>query len=125
MQERRQVLKDFLTGSLPIVVATGVLGRGLDLLRVTQVIIFDFPHTTEEYIHQIGRASRLGAPGTAMVFINTENKVIFKELVGVFQKARVVVPKELLNSPYAASSYAAAYNPRKRKTFHKDNRGLK
>lgn len=123
MQERRQVLKEFLMGSLPIVVATGILGRGLDLLRVTQVIVFDMPHSTEEYIHQIGRASRLGVPGSAMVFVNDDSKMLFKDLVGLFQRSGVVVPKELLNSPYAASSYAAAYNPRKRKAHHKDKRG--
>ncbi|CAM6087315.1 unnamed protein product [Calypogeia fissa] len=123
MQERRQVLKDFLMGSLPIVVATGVLGRGLDLLRVTQVIVFDMPHSAQEYIHQIGRASRLGVPGSAMVFINNDSKVLFKDLVELFKKSGVVVPKELSNSPYAASSYAAAYNPRKRKAHHTDKRG--
>lgn len=117
MQERREVMGSFLTGSLPIVVATGVLGRGLDLLRVTQVIIFDMPSSLDEYIHQIGRASRLGLPGSAMVFVNDESKQLFKPLIEILRSSGVVVPKELASSPYAVSSYAAAYNPRKRKAY--------
>ena len=49
---------------------TGVLGRGVDLLGVRQVIVFDMPNSIKEYIHQIGRASRLGDEGTAIVFLN-------------------------------------------------------
>ena len=60
MSERRRVLTAFLMGELPIIVATGVLGRGLDLVRVKQVVVFDMPNSLEEYVHQIGRASRLG-----------------------------------------------------------------
>ncbi|MCO5559111.1 hypothetical protein L7F22_012703 [Adiantum nelumboides] len=115
MSERRQVLRSFLLGELPIVVATGVLGRGLDLIKVKQVIVFDMPSSIEEYIHQVGRASRLGLPGTAMVFVNNESKGIFKPLVELLQSSGTNVPRELANSPYVHSSYAAAYNSKKRK----------
>ncbi|KAL3681369.1 hypothetical protein R1sor_024325 [Riccia sorocarpa] len=121
MEERREVMKSFLMGSLPLVVSTGVLGRGLDLLRVSQVIIFDMPSSVEEYIHQIGRASRLGLPGSAMVFVNEESKVLFRPLIEMFRRSGVVVPKELASSPYAVSSYAAASNPKKRKASKKKN----
>ncbi|KAI5064207.1 hypothetical protein GOP47_0020877 [Adiantum capillus-veneris] len=115
MSERRQVLRSFLLGELPIVVATGVLGRGLDLIKVKQVIVFDMPSSIEEYIHQIGRASRLGLPGTAMVFVNNDSKAIFKPLVDLLQLSGTNVPRELANSPYLHSSYAAAYNHKRRK----------
>ncbi|KAK2637497.1 hypothetical protein Ddye_032289 [Dipteronia dyeriana] len=43
-----------------VIVATGVLGRGIDLLGVRQVIVFDLPNSIKEYVYQISRASRLG-----------------------------------------------------------------
>eukprot|EP00250_Pteridium_aquilinum_P016396 c23085_g1_i2 orf=77-1195(-) len=115
MAERRKVLNSFLLGELPVIVATGVLGRGLDLIKVKQVIVFDMPSSLEEYIHQVGRASRLGMPGIAMVFVNNENKGIFKGFISLLQSSGATVPRELANSPYVHSSYAAAYTNKKRK----------
>lgn len=115
MSERRQVLSSFVLGELPVVVATGVLGRGLDLIRVKQVIVFDMPSSLEEYIHQVGRASRLGMPGSAMVFINNESRQIFKQFIDLLQSSGAVVPGKLTNSPYVHSSYAAAYNNHKKR----------
>ena len=108
-------MKSFLTGETPVIVATGVLGRGLDLLKVTQVIVFDFPSSIQEYIHMIGRASRLGNPGSAMVFVDNDSKALFKELVALLRASATVIPRELLNSPYLHSTYALAYNRRKRR----------
>ncbi|KAJ7296191.1 hypothetical protein O6H91_12G076900 [Diphasiastrum complanatum] len=115
MQERRHILKAFLLGEQPVIVATGVLGRGLDLLRATQVIIFDMPNSLEEYVHQIGRASRLGIPGSAIVFINNDSKVLFKGFIKLLRETQVFIPPELSNSPYAHSAYAVAYNSKKRR----------
>ncbi|XP_002988436.2 DEAD-box ATP-dependent RNA helicase 41 isoform X2 [Selaginella moellendorffii] len=105
MKERREVLKSFLVGSLDVIVATGVLGRGLDLLRATQVIIFDMPNTVQEYTHQLGRASRLDEPGTAIAFINNESKALFQQLAQLSRSAGVALPKPV-------TSYV---RPRKRK----------
>jgi ATP-dependent RNA helicase DDX59 len=74
MKERREIMKSFLVGEVPLVVATGVLGRGVDLLGVRQVIVFDMPNCIKEYVHQIGRASRMGEDGTSIVFVNEENR---------------------------------------------------
>ncbi|CAK9263573.1 unnamed protein product [Sphagnum jensenii] len=115
MQERRDTMKAFLAGKLPLIVATGIMGRGLDLVRVTQVIVFDMPSSIPEYIHEIGRASRLGNPGSAMVFINDDDKAIFKEFVALLQSTSTVIPRELSNSPFLHSSYAVAYSKHKRK----------
>jgi ATP-dependent RNA helicase DDX59 len=108
-------MKSFLTGEIPVIVATGVLGRGLDLLKVTQVIVFDFPSSIQEYVHMIGRASRLGIPGSAMVFVDNESKAVFKELVALLRASETVVPRELLNSPYLHSTYALAYNKKRKR----------
>ncbi|KAL5697802.1 RNA helicase [Ranunculus cassubicifolius] len=115
MKERRETLRQFLMGDLSVIVATGVLGRGIDLLKVRQVIVFDMPNSIKEYIHMIGRASRMGEQGTAIALVNEENKNIFRELVEVLKSSRAVVPRELANSRYASASYSVGNSQKKRK----------
>lgn len=65
-----------------------------------QVINFDMPSSVEEYVHQVGRAGRLGNTGWALTFINNTNKLVFLDLVETLQPLGVNLPEELLNSPY-------------------------
>lgn len=104
MKERREIMRSFLMGEVPVIVATGVLGRGVDLLSVKQVIVFDMPNSIKEYVHQIGRASRLGEEGTAFVFVNEENKNLFPEFVEILKSSGAAIPRELVNSRYMVSS---------------------
>lgn len=113
MKERREIMQSFLVGEVPVIVATGVLGRGVDLLGVRQVIIFDMPNSTKEYVHQIGRASRMGEDGTAIVFVNEENKNLFPELVEILKSSGSAVPRELINSRYTVGSFGKGYKKRK------------
>ncbi|KAL0014714.1 hypothetical protein SO802_001783 [Lithocarpus litseifolius] len=115
MKERREIMRSFLVGEIPVVVATGVLGRGVDLLGVRQVIVFDMPNSIKEYIHQIGRASRLGDEGTAIVFLNEENKNMFPELIEILKSSGAAVPRELVNSRYAVGSFSVGKGQKKRK----------
>ncbi|CAI9106688.1 OLC1v1005895C2 [Oldenlandia corymbosa var. corymbosa] len=115
MKDRREILKSFLVGEVPILVATGVLGRGVDLLSVKQVIVFDMPNSIKEYVHQIGRASRLGEEGTAMVFVNEESKNLFKDLVEVLKSSGAAIPRELTNSRYTTVQRSNYRGHKKRK----------
>ncbi|KAK3232153.1 hypothetical protein Dsin_004034 [Dipteronia sinensis] len=115
MKERREVMKSFLMGEVPIIVATGVLGRGVDLLGVRQVIVFDLPNSIKEYVHQIGRASRLGEEGTAIVLVNEENKNLFPELVEILKSSGVAIPRELINFRYTLASVSSGKGYKKRK----------
>ncbi|XP_058198216.1 DEAD-box ATP-dependent RNA helicase 41 isoform X1 [Rhododendron vialii] len=114
MKERREILRSFLVGEVPVLVATGVLGRGIDLLGVRQVIVFDMPISIKEYVHQIGRASRLGEEGTAIVFVNEENKKIFPELVDILKSSGAPIPREL-NSRYTKTTFPLGKGQKKRK----------
>ncbi|XP_007032088.2 PREDICTED: DEAD-box ATP-dependent RNA helicase 41 [Theobroma cacao] len=105
MNERREILRLFLVGEVSVIVSTGVLGRGIDFLGVRQVIVFDMPSSIKEYVHQIGRASRLGEEGTAIVFVNEENKNLFPELVDILKSSGAVIPQELSNSRYTVVSF--------------------
>ncbi|XP_038892129.1 DEAD-box ATP-dependent RNA helicase 41 isoform X2 [Benincasa hispida] len=115
MKERREAMKSFLVGEVQVMVATGILGRGMDLLCVRQVIIFDMPNSIKEYVHQIGRASRLGEEGKAIVFVNGENKNLFQDLVETLKSSGAPIPRELLNSHYTAKSSYTAKHQKKRK----------
>ncbi|QOP46592.1 ATP-dependent RNA helicase DbpA [Sulfurimonas paralvinellae] len=64
--ERNDVLVQFANGSTPILVATDVAARGLDIKELAMVVNFDLPHTQETYTHRIGRTGRAGAKGIAI-----------------------------------------------------------
>ncbi|PSR86870.1 DEAD-box ATP-dependent RNA helicase [Actinidia chinensis var. chinensis] len=115
MKERREIIRSFLVGEIPVIIATGVLGRGVDLLGVRQVIVFDLPNSVKEYVHQIGRASRLGEEGTAIVFVNEENKKIFPELVDILKSSGAPIPRELINSRYHKGNFSVGKGQKKRK----------
>ncbi len=65
---REQLLRRFLLGELPILVATDVAARGLHIPDVSHVINYDLPQDAEDYVHRIGRTARIGASGDAISF---------------------------------------------------------
>ena len=67
--QRDAVMGAFRAGRLKLLVATNVAARGLDIPAIAQVINFDTPENVEEYVHRIGRTSRMGRPGTAITFV--------------------------------------------------------
>ncbi|XP_078093769.1 putative ATP-dependent RNA helicase DDX59 [Mustelus asterias] len=98
--ERNQIVQGLLQGDYEVVVSTGVLGRGLDLVNVKLVVNFDMPSTMDEYVHQVGRAGRLGHRGTAITFVNNSSSRHFLELVKRVKPTGTLLPPQLLNSPY-------------------------
>lgn len=62
--ERTWVLNEFKSGKHPIMIATDVASRGLDVKDVRFVINYDFPNQIEDYVHRIGRTGRAGTKGT-------------------------------------------------------------
>jgi len=94
-QERDWVMNEFRQGKSPIMVATDVAARGLDVKDITTVINFDFPQTMEDYIHRIGRTARAGATGVSFSFFTQANARLARDLVKVMHDAEQTVPKEL------------------------------
>ncbi|KAG7290213.1 ATP-dependent RNA helicase dbp2 [Staphylotrichum longicolle] len=86
--ERDWVLDQFKTGKSPIMVATDVASRGIDVRNITHVLNYDYPNNSEDYIHRIGRTGRAGAKGTAITFFTTDNAKQARDLVGVLQEAK-------------------------------------
>ncbi|KAI2650347.1 putative ATP-dependent RNA helicase DDX59 [Labeo rohita] len=98
--ERNKIVKGLLEGQFEVVVSTGILGRGLDLVNVKVVVNFDMPANMDEYVHQIGRAGRLGHRGTAITFMNNNNKRLFLDIVNRVKPTGSILPPQLLNSPH-------------------------
>ncbi|XP_034035901.1 probable ATP-dependent RNA helicase DDX59 isoform X2 [Thalassophryne amazonica] len=98
--ERNRILRGLLEGDFEVVISTGVLGRGLDLVNVRLVVNFDMPNSMDEYVHQVGRAGRLGHKGTAITFLNNNNKRLFLDVVNRVKPTGTILPPQLLNSPH-------------------------
>jgi ATP-dependent RNA helicase RhlE len=96
-EERESKLASFRSGSLPIVVATDVLSRGIDIKGIDVVINFDVPGDAEDYVHRIGRTARADESGVAFTFINRRDRRKFlriEELMGMKVKY-MPLPAEL------------------------------
>ncbi|CAE7292128.1 DBP2 [Symbiodinium natans] len=72
-KDRDWAMEQFRDGSLPCVIATGVLARGHDIPKVRYVINYDMPKMAEDYIHRVGRTGRAGNTGYAFTFVNRSN----------------------------------------------------
>jgi len=69
---RTRALAQFKDGSLPVLVATDIAARGLDIDQLPQVVNFELPNVAEDYVHRIGRTGRAGAAGNAISLVDNE-----------------------------------------------------
>ncbi|GJS60115.1 DEAD-box ATP-dependent RNA helicase 37-like protein [Tanacetum coccineum] len=109
--EREQALRSFKSGNTPILVATDVAARGLDIPHVSHVVNFDLPNDIDDYVHRIGRTGRAGKTGLATAFFNDNNTSLAKGLADLIQEANQEVPAWLTR--YASRpSYGGGKNRR-------------
>ncbi|KAL1919661.1 uncharacterized protein VTP21DRAFT_1592 [Calcarisporiella thermophila] len=94
-RERERALESFRTGRTPIMVATAVAARGLDIPNVTHVINYDLPTDIDDYVHRIGRTGRAGNVGVATAFFNRNNKNIVRDMIQLLREANQDVPQWL------------------------------
>ncbi|KAK2978909.1 hypothetical protein RJ640_019224 [Escallonia rubra] len=110
-QEREYALRSFKSGNTPILVATDVAARGLDIPHVAHVVNFDLPNDIDDYVHRIGRTGRAGKSGLATAFFNENNSSLARSLSELMQEANQEVPAWL--SRFAAkASYGGGKNRR-------------
>lgn len=69
---RNRVMKGFRDKTIPILVATDVVGRGIDVEGISHVVNFDIPDDPENYLHRIGRTGRMGKDGTSFTFVGPD-----------------------------------------------------
>ncbi|ESO06695.1 hypothetical protein HELRODRAFT_106284 [Helobdella robusta] len=115
--ERDWVLKEFRENKNPILVATDVAARGLDVDDIKYVINYDFPNSSEDYVHRIGRTGRASKVGTAFTFFTAKNAPKAKGLISVLQEANQQVDPAL----FAMQAVGRARDDRK--NFFKSSYG--
>ncbi|KAI3500895.1 hypothetical protein L1887_36723 [Cichorium endivia] len=93
--ERDYVLNQFRSGRSPVLVATDVAARGLDIKDIRVVINYDFPTGVEDYVHRIGRTGRAGATGEAYTFFGDQDAKHASDLVKLLEGANQRVPVEI------------------------------
>lgn len=110
LQEREHALRSFKSGIAPILVATDVAARGLDIPHVAHVVNFDIPNDIDDYVHRIGRTGRAGKTGLATAFFNENNSSLARSLADLMKESNQEVPAWLAR--YAARSSYGGKNRR-------------
>jgi ATP-dependent RNA helicase RhlE len=100
-EQREEVLMKFKSRSLPVLVATDILSRGIDIDNIDLVINYDVPHDGEDYVHRIGRTARAAAEGTAYTFISPKEQRKFLSIERLLGKpvTKAIVPPEFGEVP--------------------------
>jgi len=110
---RMRIMKGFRDNKITYLVATDVVGRGIDVTNISHVINYDLPEDPENYVHRIGRTGRIGADGIAIAFVTPEqgdqlteieryiNRMVDEDRLGGFQAyiPRVKVASTPSNKP--------------------------
>src|SRR5204862_5483200 len=70
--QRLRIMQDFRDAKIVYLVATDVVGRGIDVTNISHIINYDLPMDPENYVHRIGRTGRIGRDGIAIAFVTPE-----------------------------------------------------
>ena len=118
-KDREDILREFKSRKLQILVATDVISRGIDIDNIDMVINYDVPNDAEDYIHRIGRTARASSEGEAVTFINEEDQFKFSKIEELIGKPvrKIALPEFLGEGP--------AYDPVKNKSKGKRSFGNK
>lgn len=100
-RKRDQVVQQFRSGQLDVLVATNVAARGLDIPEITHVLNYDVPQNPEEYVHRIGRTGRAGRSGKAITFVCERDVAEFDTLLAAFGERLQKEHLELYERPVA------------------------
>ncbi|XP_065899732.1 uncharacterized protein [Dysidea avara] len=117
--ERDWALNEFRKGQSPILLATDVASRGLDVKDIMYVINYDYPAQTEDYVHRIGRTARASTKGTAYTFFTNDNMRSSRELIDVLREAQQEVPPEL----FELAEMSKMFSKERKRFRHKDSGG--
>jgi superfamily II DNA/RNA helicase len=118
---RMAALDQFRKGELPLLVASDVAARGLDIPEVSHVFNFDVPHHPDDYVHRIGRTGRAGRSGTAISIVTPMDQ---KSIVAIEKLIGQSIPRTEGNftSEAAAGESAAAHEPKSRESSRRGGR---
>ncbi|KAL9636624.1 MAG: hypothetical protein Q9164_002703 [Protoblastenia rupestris] len=95
--DRDSTIEDFKSGVIPIMIATSVAARGLDVKQLKLVVNYDAPNHLEDYVHRAGRTGRAGNTGTAVTFITPDQERYSLDIAKALRQSGQEVPDELQN----------------------------
>jgi superfamily II DNA/RNA helicase len=118
--EREDVLFQFKSGAIPVLVATDILSRGIDIDNIDLVINYDVPHDGEDYIHRIGRTARAESDGVAITLISEKEQRKFATIEELLGKPvnKATVPAELGPVPDYRATAGGGGGQRNKKYNH-------
>jgi ATP-dependent RNA helicase RhlE len=107
-KEREEILRDFRSKTIPVLIGTDILSRGIDVEGISLVVNFNTPHDPEDYIHRIGRTARAETTGTAITFINDKDQRKFAAVEALIGREipKIALPEGMGEAPL--------YQPEKR-----------
>ena len=88
---RQDILEDFRLGETPVLIATDLAARGIDVDNLSHIINFDLPNEPETFIHRIGRTARAGASGIAISFCDPTEKNYLRDILSLIGEEPEVV----------------------------------
>jgi len=98
--DRTTALRNFSTGRTPILIATNVAARGLDISNVVHVINYDMPNNIDDYVHRIGRTGRAGKTGVSTAFIGEEDSGVVPKVLQILHETGQEIPPWLQSMGY-------------------------
>lgn len=122
---RDKVMKAFRAEEISLLVATDVVGRGIDVSSISHIINYDLPQTSDDYVHRVGRTGRMGREGVAYSFVTREegeeltriemliNKVLIEDKIEGYEAARPAQKRAMAPVKFygAGAAEAAANDP--------------
>jgi len=120
--ERNKALNAFKNGQVPVIVATDVLARGIDIKEVSIIINYDVPNNSDDYVHRIGRTGRYDKHGIAITFVTKRDSRTFKEISNIKGNKinSINVPDNFKNPE--EFSWKDGFTPGKKTSQPKDNK---
>ncbi|PIK49624.1 putative ATP-dependent RNA helicase DDX52 [Apostichopus japonicus] len=95
-EQRDNLIKSFRAGKIWVLIATELMGRGIDFKGVNLVINYDFPTSAISYIHRIGRTGRAGRSGRAVTLFTEDDAVCLRSIANVMKNAGCDIPEYML-----------------------------
>ncbi|MGC2048905.1 MAG: DEAD/DEAH box helicase [Gallionella sp.] len=92
---RTKALAQFKDGAMPVLVATDIAARGLDIDQLPHVVNFELPNVPEDYVHRIGRTGRAGSSGAAISLVDKEELQYLKDIERLIKRE---IPKVAIDS---------------------------
>ncbi|KAK8793188.1 hypothetical protein WA538_004182 [Blastocystis sp. DL] len=96
LKARQEAVTRFRTGDTWVLIATDLLGRGLDFLGLNTVLNYDFPQSGVDYVHRVGRTGRAGRKGTAITLFTEEDKPMLRSIANIMKISGCDVPEWML-----------------------------